>query len=67
MAPPRAKRSGAKFQKAKLRGILDELSLPRPADAVEPAVETLPRIAGQPRPDPGTLPRASKLSEDDQS
>ncbi len=43
-----AKRGGAKFQKAKLSGILDELSLPRPAEAVEPAVETLPRTASEP-------------------
>ena len=57
---PKAKRSGAKFTKAKLGGIVDESGLPRPADAVEPAVETLPRVVGEPGPDPGTLPRASE-------
>ena len=37
--------------------IVAELGLPRRASADEPAVETLPRIAGELRPDRRTLPR----------
>ncbi len=41
----------AKFRSAKLRGIVAELRLPRPASAEEPGVETLPRTAAEPEDD----------------
>ena len=63
----RAKRSGADFSEANLSGIVDEGSLPRPAGAEEPAVETLPRVAVEPGPDRGALPRAPEAKRDDES
>ena len=54
----------AKFRSAKLRGIVAELGLPRPASAEEPGVETLPRTAAEPGPDRGTLPRAAEIGDD---
>ena len=56
----------AKSRSAKLRGLVAELGLPRPASAEEPGVETLPRVAAKPGPDRGTLPRAADVGEDDE-
>ncbi len=42
---------GAKVRSAKLREIVAESSLPRPASAEEPGVETLPRTAAEPGPE----------------
>ncbi len=55
----------AKSRSAKLRGLVAELGLPRPASAEEPGVETLPRTAAEPGPDRGTLPRAAEVGEED--
>ncbi len=51
------------LDEAKSRSV--KLRLPRPASAEEPGVETLPRIAAEPGPDRGTLPRAAEVGEED--
>ena len=54
----------AKSRSAKLRGLVAELGLPRPAGEEEPGVETLPRTATEPGPDRETLPRTAEVRED---
>ena len=63
----KAKRGAADFTDAVFGELPPEMKLPRPANAEELAVETLPRTAAEPGPDAGTLPRASEMGQDDES